>query len=200
MPRVPTWAWDHLCTQVGPGAPCSSLAPPPLAVGLPKRSVHPSPVMFTSLLVDLAFFYISCLFQQHYQNFQLLGAWCLLNSLFLILNLSPTALADKGKEKDPLAALRVRDILSRTKEGVGSPKLGPGKGYVSIRCCSCWFSCCFLLMGSWCHASRLHSSSKACLYPVPVNNEDGDRSSLSLYCSYVVLGNRSFFPILFPSL
>ena len=76
--------------------------------------------------------YILCLFQQHYQNFQLLGAWCLLNSLFLILNLSPTALADKGKEKDPLAALRVRDILSRTKEGVGSPKLGPGKGYVSI--------------------------------------------------------------------
>lgn len=68
---------------------------------------------------------------QHFQNFQLLGAWCLLNSLFLILNLSPTALADKGKEKDPLAALRVRDILSRTKEGVGSPKLGPGKGYVS---------------------------------------------------------------------
>ena len=56
----------------------------------------------------------------------------MLNSLFLILNLSPTALADKGKEKDPLAALRVRDILSRTKEGVGSPKLGPGKGYVSI--------------------------------------------------------------------
>lgn len=73
-----------------------------------------------------------CLFQQRYQNFQLLGAWCLLNSLFLILNLSPTALADKGKEKDPLAALRVRDILSRTKEGVGSPKLGPGKGYVSL--------------------------------------------------------------------
>lgn len=71
-----------------------------------------------------------CPLQQHYQNFQLLGAWCLLNSLFLILNLSPTALADKGKEKDPLAALRVRDILSRTKEGVGSPKLGPGKGYV----------------------------------------------------------------------
>ncbi|XP_059232403.1 E3 ubiquitin-protein ligase UBR4 isoform X2 [Mustela nigripes] len=66
---------------------------------------------------------------EHYQNFQLLGAWCLLNSLFLILNLSPTALADKGKEKDPLAALRVRDILSRTKEGVGSPKLGPGKGH-----------------------------------------------------------------------
>uniref|UniRef100_A2AN08-4 Isoform 4 of E3 ubiquitin-protein ligase UBR4 n=1 Tax=Mus musculus TaxID=10090 RepID=A2AN08-4 len=68
---------------------------------------------------------------EHFQNFQLLGAWCLLNSLFLILNLSPTALADKGKEKDPLAALRVRDILSRTKEGVGSPKLGPGKGCVS---------------------------------------------------------------------
>nr|XP_026654187.1 E3 ubiquitin-protein ligase UBR4 [Zonotrichia albicollis] len=65
----------------------------------------------------------------HYQNFQLLGAWCLLNSLFLILNLSPTALADKGKEKDPLAALRVRDIIARTKEGVGSPKLGPGKGH-----------------------------------------------------------------------
>lgn len=65
---------------------------------------------------------------QHYQNFQLLGAWCLLNSLFLILNLSPTALADKGKEKDPLAALRVRDIIARSKEGVGSPKLGPGKG------------------------------------------------------------------------
>lgn len=55
----------------------------------------------------------------------------MLNSLFLILNLSPTALADKGKEKDPLAALRVRDIIARTKEGVGSPKLGPGKGYVT---------------------------------------------------------------------
>ncbi|XP_034609555.1 E3 ubiquitin-protein ligase UBR4 [Trachemys scripta elegans] len=66
---------------------------------------------------------------EHYQNFQLLGAWCLLNSLFLILNLNPTALADKGKEKDPLAALRVRDIIARTKEGVGSPKLGPGKGH-----------------------------------------------------------------------
>lgn len=66
---------------------------------------------------------------QHYQNFQLLGAWCLLNSLYLILNLSPTALADKGKEKDPLAALRVRDIAARTKDGAGSPKLGPGKGY-----------------------------------------------------------------------
>lgn len=65
---------------------------------------------------------------QHYQNFQLLGAWCLLNSLYLILNLSPTALADKGKEKDPLAALRVRDIATRTKDGAGSPKLGPGKG------------------------------------------------------------------------
>ena len=47
------------------------------------------------------------------------------------MNLSPTALADKGKEKDPLAALRVRDIIARTKEGVGSPKLGPGKGYVN---------------------------------------------------------------------
>ncbi len=71
----------------------------------------------------------SCfVFQQHYQNFQLLGAWCLLNSLYLILNLSPTALADKGKEKDPLAALRVRDIATRTKDGAGSPKLGPGKG------------------------------------------------------------------------
>ncbi|XP_030194560.1 E3 ubiquitin-protein ligase UBR4 isoform X5 [Gadus morhua] len=66
---------------------------------------------------------------EHYQNFQLLGAWCLLNSLYLILNLSPTALADKGKEKDPLAALRVRDIAARTKEGAGSPKLGPGKGH-----------------------------------------------------------------------
>nr|XP_033777630.1 E3 ubiquitin-protein ligase UBR4 isoform X4 [Geotrypetes seraphini] len=66
---------------------------------------------------------------EHYQNFQLLGAWCLLNSLFLILNLSPTALSDKGKEKDPLAALRVRDIIARTKEGVSSPKLGPGKGH-----------------------------------------------------------------------
>ncbi|XP_070812261.1 LOW QUALITY PROTEIN: E3 ubiquitin-protein ligase UBR4 [Pituophis catenifer annectens] len=66
---------------------------------------------------------------EHYQNFQLLGAWCLLNSLFLILNLSPTTLADKGKEKDPLAALRVRDIIVRSKEGVGSPKLGPGKGH-----------------------------------------------------------------------
>ncbi|TRY87095.1 hypothetical protein DNTS_009169 [Danionella cerebrum] len=66
---------------------------------------------------------------EHYQNFQLLGAWCLLNSLYLILNLSPTALADKGKEKDPLAALRVRDIASRTKDGAGSPKLGPGKGH-----------------------------------------------------------------------
>ncbi|XP_031761327.1 E3 ubiquitin-protein ligase UBR4 isoform X1 [Xenopus tropicalis] len=65
---------------------------------------------------------------EHYQNFQLLGAWCLVNSLYLILNLSPTALADKGKEKDPLAALRVRDI-ARAKEGVGSPKLGPGKGH-----------------------------------------------------------------------
>ncbi|KAG7276340.1 hypothetical protein CRUP_032395 [Coryphaenoides rupestris] len=65
----------------------------------------------------------------HYQNFQLLGAWCLLNSLYLILNLSPTALADKGKEKDPLAALRVRDIAARTKDGAGSPKLGPGKGH-----------------------------------------------------------------------
>ncbi|XP_072282665.1 E3 ubiquitin-protein ligase UBR4 isoform X6 [Pyxicephalus adspersus] len=65
---------------------------------------------------------------EHYQNFQLLGAWCLVNSLYLILNLSPTALADKGKEKDPLAALRVRDI-TRAKEGVGSPKLGPGKGH-----------------------------------------------------------------------
>ncbi|KTG44696.1 hypothetical protein cypCar_00010069, partial [Cyprinus carpio] len=64
---------------------------------------------------------------EHYQNFQLLGAWCLLNSLYLILNLSPTALADKGKEKDPLAALRVRDIATRTKDGAGSPKLGPGK-------------------------------------------------------------------------
>lgn len=131
--------------------------------------------------------YISCLFQQHYQNFQLLGAWCLLNSLFLILNLSPTALADKGKEKDPLAALRVRDILSRTKEGVGSPKLGPGKGYVSIRCRSCWFSCHLLLVGSRSHASRLHSNSKVCLHPVPVNNEDDDRSSLSLWHSYVIL-------------
>ncbi|XP_064423992.1 E3 ubiquitin-protein ligase UBR4 [Latimeria chalumnae] len=66
---------------------------------------------------------------EHYQNFQLLGAWCLLNSLYLILNLSLTALADKGKEKDPLAALRVRDIASRAKEGAGSPKLGPGKGH-----------------------------------------------------------------------
>ncbi|KAM8927577.1 E3 ubiquitin-protein ligase UBR4 isoform 2-T2 [Pelodytes ibericus] len=65
---------------------------------------------------------------EHYQNFQLLGAWCLVNSLFLILNLSPTALADKGKEKDPLAALRVRDI-TRAKDSVGSPKLGPGKGH-----------------------------------------------------------------------
>uniref|UniRef100_A0A8D2L812 Ubiquitin protein ligase E3 component n-recognin 4 n=1 Tax=Varanus komodoensis TaxID=61221 RepID=A0A8D2L812_VARKO len=65
----------------------------------------------------------------HCQNFQLLGAWCLLNSLFLVLNLSPTALADKGKEKDPLAALRVRDIIARSKEGGGSPKLGPGKGH-----------------------------------------------------------------------
>uniref|UniRef100_A0A673KP75 E3 ubiquitin-protein ligase UBR4 n=1 Tax=Sinocyclocheilus rhinocerous TaxID=307959 RepID=A0A673KP75_9TELE len=68
---------------------------------------------------------------EHYQNFQLLGAWCLLNSLYLILNLSPMALADKGKEKDPLAALRVRDIATRTKEGAGSPKLGPGKGQAS---------------------------------------------------------------------
>ncbi|KAJ8017247.1 hypothetical protein DPEC_G00015820 [Dallia pectoralis] len=66
---------------------------------------------------------------EHYQNFQLLGAWCLLNSLYLIINLSPTALADKGKEKDPLAALRVRDIVARTKDGAGSPKLGPGKGH-----------------------------------------------------------------------
>ncbi|XP_065141997.1 E3 ubiquitin-protein ligase UBR4 isoform X2 [Paramisgurnus dabryanus] len=66
---------------------------------------------------------------EHYQNFQLLGAWCLLNSLYLILNLSPTALADKGKEKDPLAALRVRDIATRSKDGSGSPKLGPGKGH-----------------------------------------------------------------------
>eukprot|EP00063_Salmo_salar_P028104 XP_014002939.1 PREDICTED: E3 ubiquitin-protein ligase UBR4-like [Salmo salar] len=66
---------------------------------------------------------------EHYQNFQLLGAWCLLNSLYLILNLSPTALADKGKEKDPLAALRVRDIAARTKDGAGSPKLGPAKGH-----------------------------------------------------------------------
>ncbi|XP_058849008.1 E3 ubiquitin-protein ligase UBR4 isoform X2 [Acipenser ruthenus] len=66
---------------------------------------------------------------EHYQNFQLLGAWCLLNSLYLILNLSPTALADKGKDKDPLAALRVRDIAARSKEGAGSPKLGPGKGH-----------------------------------------------------------------------
>ncbi|KAM5132251.1 E3 ubiquitin-protein ligase UBR4 [Mantella aurantiaca] len=65
---------------------------------------------------------------EHYQNFQLLGAWCLVNSLYLILNLSPTALADKGKEKDPLAALRVRD-MTRSKEGAGSPKLGPGKGH-----------------------------------------------------------------------
>lgn len=81
---------------------------------------------------------------QHFQNFQLLGAWCLLNSLFLILNLSPTALADKGKEKDPLAALRVRDILSRTKEGVGSPKLGPGKGYVSAS--GCISGCCALFL------------------------------------------------------
>ncbi|KAG8431951.1 hypothetical protein GDO86_019058 [Hymenochirus boettgeri] len=64
---------------------------------------------------------------EHYQNFQLLGAWCLVNSLYLILNLSATSLADKGKEKDPLAALRVRDI-TRAKEGAGSPKLGPGKG------------------------------------------------------------------------
>lgn len=30
-----------------------------------------------------------------------------------------------------MAALRVRDIIARTKEGVGSPKLGPGKGYVT---------------------------------------------------------------------
>ncbi|XP_069096233.1 E3 ubiquitin-protein ligase UBR4 isoform X5 [Pleurodeles waltl] len=66
---------------------------------------------------------------EHFQNFQLLGAWCLLNSLFLILSLSPTALTDKGKEKDPLAALRVRDIVTRSKEGVGSPKLGPSKGH-----------------------------------------------------------------------
>ncbi|XP_078094991.1 E3 ubiquitin-protein ligase UBR4 isoform X5 [Mustelus asterias] len=66
---------------------------------------------------------------EHYQNFQLLGAWCLLNSLYLILNLSPTALADKGKEKDPLAALRVRDIAARVKEGAGSPKLAPVKGH-----------------------------------------------------------------------
>ncbi|XP_069467171.1 E3 ubiquitin-protein ligase UBR4 isoform X2 [Ambystoma mexicanum] len=66
---------------------------------------------------------------EHYQNFQLLGSWCLLNSLFLILSLSPSALMDKGKEKDPLAALRVRDIIARSKEGVGSPKLGPGKGH-----------------------------------------------------------------------
>lgn len=87
------------------------------------------------------------LFQQHYQNFQLLGAWCLLNSLFLILNLSPTALADKGKEKDPLAALRVRDILSRTKEGVGSPKLGPGKGYVSLLPCFVFVSLTFSVDG-----------------------------------------------------
>ncbi|KAM9298998.1 E3 ubiquitin-protein ligase UBR4 [Gastrophryne carolinensis] len=65
---------------------------------------------------------------ENYQNFQLLGAWCLVNSLYLILNLSPTALADKGKEKDPLAALRVRDI-TRAKEGAGSPKLGPAKGH-----------------------------------------------------------------------
>lgn len=72
--------------------------------------------------------FISLLPLQHYQNFQLLGAWCLLNSLYLILNLSPTALADKGKEKDPLAALRVRDIGTRAKDGAGSPKLGPGKG------------------------------------------------------------------------
>lgn len=72
-------------------------------------------------------FFLNCALQ-HYQNFQLLGAWCLLNSLYLILNLSPTALADKGKEKDPLAALRVRDIAARTKDGAGSPKLGPGKG------------------------------------------------------------------------
>uniref|UniRef100_A0A3B3SK32 Ubiquitin protein ligase E3 component n-recognin 4 n=1 Tax=Paramormyrops kingsleyae TaxID=1676925 RepID=A0A3B3SK32_9TELE len=66
---------------------------------------------------------------EHYQNFQLLGAWCLLNSLYLILNLSPTSLADKGKEKDPLAALRVRDIVTRAKDGAGSPKLSPGKGH-----------------------------------------------------------------------
>uniref|UniRef100_A0A4W3HBC8 Ubiquitin protein ligase E3 component n-recognin 4 n=1 Tax=Callorhinchus milii TaxID=7868 RepID=A0A4W3HBC8_CALMI len=66
---------------------------------------------------------------EHYQNFQLLGAWCLLNSLYLILNLSPTALADKGKEKDPLAALRVRDIAARVKDGAGSPKLAPVKGH-----------------------------------------------------------------------
>ncbi|XP_028980055.2 E3 ubiquitin-protein ligase UBR4 isoform X4 [Esox lucius] len=66
---------------------------------------------------------------EHYQNFQLLGAWCLLNSLYLIINLSPTALADKGKEKDPLAALRVRDIATRSKDSAGSPKLGPGKGH-----------------------------------------------------------------------
>ncbi|XP_063293132.1 E3 ubiquitin-protein ligase UBR4 isoform X8 [Pelobates fuscus] len=65
---------------------------------------------------------------EHYQNFQLLGAWCLVNSLYLIVNLSPTALADKGKEKDPLAALRVRDI-TRAKDSVGSPKLCPGKGH-----------------------------------------------------------------------
>lgn len=77
-------------------------------------------------LLGIIFVHISVL--QHYQNFQLLGAWCLLNSLYLILNLSPTALADKGKEKDPLAALRVRDIAARTKDGAGSPKLGPGKG------------------------------------------------------------------------
>ena len=69
---------------------------------------------------------------EHYQNFQLLGAWCLLNSLYLILNLSPTTLADKGKEKDPLAALRVRDIAARTKDGAGSPKLGPAKGWVAL--------------------------------------------------------------------
>ncbi|CAB1335857.1 unnamed protein product, partial [Coregonus sp. 'balchen'] len=38
-------------------------------------------------------------------------------------------LADKGKEKDPLAALRVRDIGTRAKDGAGSPKLGPAKGH-----------------------------------------------------------------------
>ena len=67
---------------------------------------------------------------QHFQNYQLLGAWCLLSSLHIVAGLTPAALAERGKEKDPLAALRVRDTTGRARDGAGSPKLLPGKGCV----------------------------------------------------------------------
>uniref|UniRef100_UPI00358DF698 E3 ubiquitin-protein ligase UBR4 n=1 Tax=Myxine glutinosa TaxID=7769 RepID=UPI00358DF698 len=66
---------------------------------------------------------------EHFQNYQLLGAWCLLSSLHIVAGLTPAALAERGKEKDPLAALRVRDTTGRARDGAGSPKLLPGKGH-----------------------------------------------------------------------